>query len=399
MYAKQKSVREWIEILEGLKKISVESAKEGSVGDYGFISDTIAVFEKLSKGEIPIVSGTNIERVFNLLKECHYYDNVKGALELLNGVSCFRLDEMSKKLEDLEKESGLTGIVLCSKSDENYKKYYTRRESYVNKGGYKRYIFPNEGYDYSTIDFSTNGLTYVDTDFSFRGSNGYIEDARDFAYPDEKDYNYRLLWTSAFSDLKDKTFGKKEELDTIDFELESIKQFAQILNRLENYRNQDKAQLILSTPNQVFQCKENEYEDRALKGTHFNTIRSDGIILDDRENQVTPDSRISIGKPHLRVTDANYVVIATNSVVETGEKREYPTEYVSIIVDPMWYYRFLEYAIKKELIDAASIIDWSKVTVSEKQQPINPDYKVEITPTDVRTSALVKKFKSKSEEE
>lgn len=387
MYFKEKSIEEWQKILMGLKSLSNETAENKErADDKKFLDNSIAGLESILEGRTTKIR--NIERVLNLLNQHDYYD-IKSGLEMLKGVNCLDLSLLSEKVEEVSKKSGLTGIVLYSKDDEKYKE----RTTFINKGGYQRYFFMNHSYFNENIDLLSNGEDRVDVTFA---NNNFIEDARRFDW-DERDYNYRLLWTTNFN-LGWEELPSKSTLDAIDFELESKKQFTKIIESLRPYRRKGRVQIILSNPNQIFECQEGDYDDwtNTLNGAYFNTIRTDGTILNNKGGVFWPTNTISIPSPYLQVKDSNYVVLATNSAKEDKKDKEetkYETEFVSIIVGPNWFYDYVDYAIKNNSVDAKTVMDFSHCIVTEKKEPIAPNYKVEIKPTMVKTlNSMRKKF-------
>lgn len=386
MYFKEKSIEEWQKILKGLKSISTEASEnKGYVDDNKFFRETITSLEFVLKGSSAL--SKNIDKVLNLFNEHHYYD-IKSGLDMLKSINCYDLNGLSKNIKIVSEKSGLTGIALYSEND----KEFEERSTFINKGGYKRFFFPNDNFKPSEcVNLFSNGENNI-----YLGGidENLIEDARSFNST-SRDYNYRLLWTTDFDFSLD--FPSKSTLDMIDFELESKKQFAKILYSLKLFRAQGRVQIIFSNPNQMFQCQENNYNNLThnLNGTYFNTIRADGRILNDEGNTLWPTSRISIKNDNLSVKDSNYVLLATNSEKLIEEEPEYTTEYVTIIVDPNWYYSFIDYAIKNNLVDAETIVEFSSCVNTETKKPINSKYKVEITPTLASTLSLIKKPKIK----
>ncbi len=377
MYFKEKSIAEWQKILNGLKSIATEvSENKKYVDDRKFLCDSITSLESISEGKTS--STKNVGRVMNLLAQ-HQYHDIKSGLEMLKGINCFNLVELSRKIEEIGKESGLTGIALNSKHDNEYKK----KSTFINKAGYQRYFFTDRSHPYKNIDLLSNGEDSIDISFV---NDNFIEDVR------RSDSNYRILWTKNFNFNKGE-LPSKSFLDTIDFELESKKQFVKILKLLKSYKEQGRVQIILSNPNQIFECQESSYDNlnHILDRTYFNTIRADGTILNNEGRVFWPTTATSIANPYLQVKDSNYVVLATNLVEQVEEKEKYVTEFVSIIVNPNWFYSFIDYAIKNDSIDAKTIMNFSSCIATETKEAITPNYKVEIKPTVVKTLNLIKR--------
>jgi hypothetical protein len=243
-----------------------------------------------------------------------------------------------KSISDLIiKVEKLTSLGINGIATPIYDKQFYKVPIYFSKSGYQRLFYSSDVTRQPIKDMTLYDKDGKDILYASSFGGNFIIDHKDLLLPKTSDTYYRVLVTHNFDFDADK-FPSKDEMDSIDFEVESFKEFALILNNLHDYFMHNKVKTIFDEPNQRY-VDLNKVDSRT-----YSTIRTNGIITrsqDDITNQYFID-----------IKDADYTIIANNTDPHFGGSI---TNSINIIISKKWFNEFRNFALYNKSIEEYSI--------------------------------------------
>lgn len=280
-----KDIDTWIKILQGIDKLK---DKYGS----NIIHDAIDFLSAIEKGKL---ENSPSLQVVNLLVQNGINDIliIKGFLSSIEGTYRFG-EDVIKHLCEVKEKYGTKLLAFINHGNQRQIKIAT----YSTSSKMRLAHFAKDVYPYLQMDFETNGIN----ELTFYNNKPFILDDIDTS----NNSNRRVIYVANFKALKTETLPLKEEMDKINIEALRNNLFIALLEHLHVLAEQIDVSLTVDNPNGTY-LKADE-----LNLKKYYTVRSDGNLLDNNSNPLTPTSGDYIGTDKIYVKNASFMVIAKN---------------------------------------------------------------------------------------
>ena len=271
----KRSIGDWLKFFECLNLLVKENKS--------IISKTINILDRLKDKEL-----TNIDdefKIINLLIKLNIEDLDEG-LELLRSIESFYIfDKLILEIKELKDKYEITSI--CFYFNKNIIKTY----QYEMKEKYLKIFTAKDVLPINNIDLKTNGLNEI----IFKGEMPFIVDKKDLNDTDSN-FNERIYCTNDFRIRNN--LPNKEEMDLYYINNKRNKIFDDLVSDLLNY---DKINICIDDPNNVY--------DNIRGVNSFYTFRTDGILLNQFNDELRPKKGSYLTSDKIKIKNANFCVI------------------------------------------------------------------------------------------
>ena len=271
----KRTLNDWLDFFHNLN-IIVNNKRN-------IVFQTITILERLKNNELSTINDEQL--IINLLTKLKI-ENIDIALSLLNTIKDFyRYDTLIKELNDIQKLYLLDNLAFIYNNPNLVKTY-----EYFTLDKYRKVFTTKSVIPKKEFDLTTNGLDNI----TLKANNPFIIDELDLSCPSN---NERTFYTSNFR--LNSILPSKEEISMFSINYERFKLFKELIKYLSNLSN---IYLIIKEPN------------LDIKNNFKQTLRSDGLILDDENEELTPKSSYYLTTNTLKIRNANFCLITNNNI-------------------------------------------------------------------------------------
>ena len=265
----KKSTNDWLIFFNNLNSIIKEHRD--------IVNKTIVVLKRFKNNELTNI--TNEYQVINLLTNIGIED-IEIALTLLNTIRDFyNYDKLIQEIKDIRELYVLTNLAFIYDNNNLINTY-----EYFTLDHYRKVFTAANSIPFKTFNLNTNGLNNI----SFKANN-FIIDELDLSNSTNND---RTFYTTNFR-LNTK-LPTKNDISLFSINYERFKLFKDLIKSLLKY---PLVNLIITDPNITF------------INNYTKTIRADGLILDENNNELIPKESFYLTTKTIKVRNANFCLI------------------------------------------------------------------------------------------